>query len=76
MKLKLLILCASAASLCADSRVLNVRIVEDETRGIRLLPREFEPPLPPEVYMAFPNNPALYRYLSRNPRYIPIYLGE
>lgn len=28
------------------------------------------------IKLAYPYNPALYRYLDRNPRYIPYYLGQ
>ena len=28
------------------------------------------------IYTAYPQNPALYRYLQRNPRYIDLYLGK
>jgi hypothetical protein len=28
------------------------------------------------IYSAYPDNPVLYRYLERNPRYIPLYLGK
>jgi hypothetical protein len=28
------------------------------------------------IYTAYPNNPQLWRYLNRNPRYIPLYLGN
>ena len=28
------------------------------------------------IKAAYPNNPALYRYLDRNPRYVPYYLGQ
>lgn len=28
------------------------------------------------IMSAYPNQPTLYRYLERNPRYIPTYLGK
>jgi hypothetical protein len=37
--------------------------------------RVFQPQLEP-IYQAYPNNPQLYRYLERNPRYIDYYLGK
>lgn len=32
--------------------------------------------VPAAIYSAYPNNPALYRYLNNNPRMIPYYLGQ
>jgi len=28
------------------------------------------------IQTAYPNNPAMWRWLNSNPRYIPTYLGE
>ena len=78
-KILALLLVSASLSLADDTdnieyylRYLKlVQEIEQQERN-----RHRPEPLPREVYEAYPDNPQLYRYLSRNPRYIPYYLGQ
>jgi hypothetical protein len=52
-----------------------IRLAMDLQRDPTTTCPVFQPHLEP-IYQAYPNNPQLYRYLERNPRYINYYLGK
>lgn len=85
MKLTLLLLVASASFAVAQAVVYvplsdsgpsyRSRVLADLQRQqeIQRLERALQLQ---QIHVAYPQQPLLYRYLERNPRYIPTYLGK
>lgn len=56
-------------------RELLEQAVEDASQTTYPVLYQTAPVIPDAIYQAYPNNPQLYRFLERNPRYISWYLG-
>ncbi len=82
MKPTLILLALSLSSVCAQTReqlidaILIQQNAERTSYGQAPIYYVNPNPVPLSIYSAYPNNPALYRYLERNPRMIPYYLGQ
>lgn len=83
MKTNLLLFCLVVVSAHAGDPAFEayataerLRLIQqsiDAQRQADLLQRQLQMNA---IMSAYPNNPVLYRYLERNPRYIPTYLGK
>lgn len=80
MKTFILLLAVTSVTLAGETDAefaLRMAILRQQMISANQAQLEPRPmPLPLPVYSAYPNNPVLYRYLERNPRYIPLYLGK